>query len=234
MENNNNTLNQTFCTQCPRHCPVDQLSCGRARSYFASENADSVNTESENENKHEHNHEHEGKTRREHGHEHRNEQENDSGYEHKHEHDNKHEGKNGHEHKHKHESECENEHNHGKEYRNRHGKGGEGYSEEGSEKHRGKGHHGHGKNRSEGDAAEKSYYGVAEREINLEEASLSQLLRRSGFIAGHKNERHEVSKDSEGSTKDIFDVLSDDEKASLRNILVKLLSQWTADDSEAK
>jgi len=51
----------TNCPQCPRHCPVDALSCGRGRAYFqGNENEQSGNMEAHERGAHGHGkHEHE-------------------------------------------------------------------------------------------------------------------------------------------------------------------------------
>lgn len=236
----NNLRNQKFCTQCPRQCPIDQLNCGRGRSYFGGEGTESL----------------------EDGH----------GYG----------GTHG---------------EHGEEHRGRHGRRGDECFEKGTERRCGRRHRG---NHEKGhhdchDGVGRMYHNMRGYEVNLEEASLSQLLCRSGFIAGHKSERQggqgrilsilveqgdmnqknlremleiepgslselltkleakgllertedendrrcqivhltdagkelvEKKKGSEGKMKDIFHVLTEEEKVSLRNILIKLLTQW--------
>lgn len=99
-----NNADKNFCTQCPNHCPVTDLKCGRGRSYFGQQGE---MTEEKRDHEGHYGYEQECG----HKHEKRHEQE----YEYKHDH--------GQELKHKHDHERKHDHKHAQGYVCEHGQG---------------------------------------------------------------------------------------------------------------
>ena len=79
---------------------------------------------------------------------------------------------------------------------------------------------------------EEKGYGRDLENVSAEEMLLSQLLNRCGYIASKKGGRQNVdwnSDDKRSIKEEMFQVLQDEEREALRNILEKLLNQWMSE-----